>query len=1078
MIVNPKHKGALLSIAIVLLMASTLKAQTNTETFGQNRIQYRKFDWKFYETKHFRIYHYDAAGRQLARYVAEQVEDDIRMIEKRLGGEFPRKFKIMLYNNYDEYRQTNIGRKFESQLKDIPAGTIDIVGDKLVVYFDGVHTDLRRQTREGMAKVVIERMLFGENVREVVKNAVLMNLPRWVFYGYTAYLVDGWDTKSNSDWKNMLVAKPKANFYEQAEINPDLAGRAFWKYMSDRYGENTMRTLLFNMQQKSSLNQGIKITLGQKVKVAFDSTITYFRNMYAVDEQNQEKPDTTSNMLIVDIPHDGTQIRNFKVAPKGNDAAYVAWKNGEYKVYMQNTQGPQARYSILEGGRLDYNEQPDPNYPLLAWSNSGYKLAILFKKGNETRLRIYNSIKARIENYVIPANRFDRVLSMTFNEDDDKLVFSAIKKSQTDLYVFTIRGSRMTNITNDAWDDIDPWFVSGGSKRGILFLSNRPKPNIDVPLTVNELPTGPMNVFFYDTKTKRKELIQMSFETKGNVSQPIQYGSENFAYLYDGNGIQNQYVVSLKRNKRNMDSAVAIPVTNYNSNVISHQYNPASRQTAHVVQDGNRFVVHYKPLQIPGKNAEAKSLMPTVLSQTEKKSEAANGNNEPVLKSGNVFQSEFKDEHKTDQPVAVTEQEETEADSTYMKMKAAPYRLSFKPDFVTLKLDNSILFNRYQSFKQGNGEYQPPDLSGMLTISLDDLMEDYRITAGIRLPFNFNASTYFIQYENVKKRLDWNLLYLRSNATNNKTYFGVLEEVAKNNTNMLQGTISYPLDRIRSLRFQATVRQDKFTLKAQDTISLTYENILQPERIQYWGIARGEYVFDNTKNPIINIYRGYRYKFFAEYFRMLNNEGGGCVNFGTDFRYYAKIYKNFIWAARFAAAMSDGSQKILYHVGGVDNWISPKYSSYVPVRPYENYGFQTIATNLRGYELNSRNGNSYAVFNTEFRLPALTTFLKRPIQSQVLRNLQVVTFLDMGSAWEGILPNADRLKNNKVLPDPAIDPHASVILNITDETGGVGVGYGAGLRTMMFGYFMRLDAAWNIEGRTKPILYFSIGTDF
>lgn len=1077
MIVNPKHKGTLLSIAILLLLASSLKAQTNIETYGQNRVQYRKFDWKFYETKHFRIYHYDAAGRQLARYVAEQVEDDIQMIEKRLGGEFPRQFKIMLYNNYDEYKQTNIGRKVETQLKNIPAGTIDIVGDKLVVYFNGVHTDLRRQTREGMAKVVMERMLFGENFREVVKNAVLLNLPKWVLYGFTAYLVDGWDTKTNSDWKNLLAAKPKAKFYELAETQPELAGLAFWKYISDRYGENTMRTMLFNMQQKSSLNQGIKITLQQKVKVAFDSTILYFKNMYAMDEQNQEKPDTAGNLLTVDIPQDGTQIRNFKVAPKGNDAAFVAWNNGEYKVYMQNIQGPQARYAILEGGRLDYNDQPDPNYPLLAWSNSGYKLAILFKKGNETRLRIYNSIKARIENYVIPANRFDRVLSMTFNEDDDKLVFSAIKKSQTDLYVFTIRGSRMTNITNDAWDDIDPWFVSGGSKRGILFLSNRPKANIDVPLAVNELPTGPMNVFFYDTKTKRKELIQMSHETKGNVSQPIQYGPENFAYLYDGNGIRNQYVVSLKRNKRNMDSAVAIPVTNYNTNILSHQYNPGSRQAAHVVQEGNRFVVHYKPLQIPGKNAEAKTLKPTVLSESEKTTTTTNGTNAPVLKGGNVFQSEFKEDTKAVQQTTLAPTEEAEAtDSSFMKMKSQPYRLAFKPDFFTLKLDNSILFNKYQSrAQQGKGEYQNPPLGLMLTASLDDLMEDYRITGGLRLPFSFKDLTYFVQYENVRKRLDWSLMYLRSDATSNIPFYG-LELLAKNSTNMLQTNLSYPLDKIRSLRLNVGLRSDRLVLKSQDTFSLS---LIEPrDKIQYWGIARGEYVFDNTKNPSINIYRGTRYKFFAEYIRRLNGTGGGAFNIGADYRYYAKIYKNFIWAARVATAMSDGKQKILYHVGGVDNWIGPKYSSYVPVRPYENYGFETIATNLRGYEQNSRNGNSYAVFNTEFRLPVLTTFIKRPIQSQILRDLQVVTFLDAGSAWEGIMPSADRLKNNKVLPDPNVDPNPQVILRITDETGGIGVGYGAGLRTMLAGYFLRLDAAWNIEGRTKPILYFSIGTDF
>ena len=71
-------------------MASTVvNGQTYLEKFGQNRVQYRKFGWRYFDTKHFRIYHYDQAGRQLARYVSEQAENDISVIERKLGGQFP-----------------------------------------------------------------------------------------------------------------------------------------------------------------------------------------------------------------------------------------------------------------------------------------------------------------------------------------------------------------------------------------------------------------------------------------------------------------------------------------------------------------------------------------------------------------------------------------------------------------------------------------------------------------------------------------------------------------------------------------------------------------------------------------------------------------------------------------------------------------------------------------------------------------------------------------------------------------------------------------------------------------------------
>jgi hypothetical protein len=1128
MMMNPKRLNIIpyvFAAALSICVAPYAKAQTNVETFGQNRIQYRKFDWKFFETKHFKIYHYDAAGRQLARYVSEQVENDIGIIERKLGGEFPGRMNIVVYNSYDDYRQTNIGRKYDSQIQDIPAGTVDLVGDKLVVYFTGVHTDIRRQTRNGMARVVMERMMFGENFREMVKNAVLMNLPPWTVNGFISYLIDGWDSKSNSDWKNLIAARPKAGFNELAEAQPELAGKAFWKYISDKYGEGNMRTMLYNMQSKGSLNQGIKTSLGYNVKKAYDSVMYFYKDVYAMDELRQEKPDSASALIEIKIPNDNSTIRNIKVAPKGNDVAYVAWKNGEYRVYIQKTKDQEERSVILEGGKQDYNEQPDPDYPLLAWSNNGYKLAILFRKGTETRLRIYNSTKARIENYVIPKNRFDRVLGISFAEEEDRLIFSAIKKSQTDLYEFVIKGSRMKNITNDAWDDVQPWYVSGGSRRGILFLSNRPEANLDVPIEVNELPTGPMNVFFYNTKTQRRELVQMSNVTNGTVSQPIQYGSDNYAYLYDVNGVRNQYVVLMGRDKRNMDSAYAVPITNYPSNVVSHQYNPASNQVAHVVQEGNKYKVYFTELKIPGVNTQQKELLPTLLLESEmnKKSSSVNlglsnpnatissssnvntqqqNNEEPLLKSGNVFQSEFANEptNNTANANVAPENATTSTistvdgsvvatpadvvDSAYIKMKAQPYRLGFRPDFFTVRVDNSVLFNRYQSVKQTGGSYSNPPLGGMITVSLDDVMENHRFTGGFRLPINFSGSTYFLQYENFTRRVDWGLMYLRSGNYYNYlvTYVdsrGIPvfnnEQLGKTTTTILQGSASYPFDRIRSIRMHLGFREDKLNFKAQDSLSLKYE---PEDRKQYYALSRMEYVFDNTIKPTLNIYNGFRYKLFAEYMYRLNNPNGGFYNLGIDARYYKKIYKNFIWAFRAAGAHSGGNQKILYFLGGVDNWINSKYSDYVPVRPTQNYAFQTLATNLRGYEQNSRNGNTYAVANMELRLPVLTTFVKRPIQSGILKNLQAVGFLDVGSAWNGLLPSADELRNNTYLPSPGSGDPNPVTLEISDATGGVGIGYGGGLRTMLFGYFLRADAAWNIDGRKKPLIYISIGTDF
>ncbi len=1098
-----------LALALMAIGPQKAKAQIYTETFGQNRIQTRKFDWRFFDTKHFRVYHYDAAGRQLARYVAEQAEKDIKIVEKKMGGKFPSRFNIILYNNYDEYRQTNIGRKNESQLQNVPAGTINLVGDKLVVYFTGVHTDLRKQLRSGMSRVVMQKLLFGESFREVVKNAVLLNLPDWTTDGFIAYLVDGWDAAAETDWKNLLQANPSDGFYKLAEKNPELAGKAFWKFISENYGENNVKNLLYNMQSKSSLPEGLRMTLGMKMKQVYDSVIHYYNHVYTQDALALDHPDSLSQAIIsIPVPHNGKEIRNIRVSPRGNDVAYVVWKEGEFNVVIQHTQNEQEKATIVSGGSRDPNEVPDPDYPLLSWSNNGYKLAILYKRRGKTRLRIYNSINAKLEDYIVPDNRFDRVLGMSFMEDDTKMVFSAQKRSQTDLFEFTIKRSRIKPITNDAWDDIQPWFVSGGSRRGILFLSNRPLPNLNVPIQVNELPTGPMNLFFYDTRTRRKELLQASHVEKGNITQPIQYGSDNFAFLNDVNGVMNKYVVVFGRDRNNMDSAYAVPITNYAQSIIGHQYNPASNQVADVIQVGDQYKVYFRPLELPGVNATEKQLTPTTLSVNNERNttsvtdlsntviEPETTEAEPVLESGNVFQSEFADEETNEsESVPAGEEQKMAAqpvdnaypegdldsvlvDSTYIKMRAQPYRLSFKPDFFTVRVDNSILFNKYQPAGALSGLPPNQSLSGLITISLDDAMEDHRFTGGFKLPINFSGSTYFLQYQNFKRRVDWGLLFYRDvnlysyQLQTADTPSVVLPDpyVGKLASNILQGYVSYPLDRNRSIKLHLGFRQDILDFKAQDSISLKYVD----RQKTYWTMSRAEYVFDNTVNPALNIFKGARYKFFAEYFYKLSAPNGGFYNLGLDARYYKGIYRNIIFAARLAYAHSGGNQQINYLMGGVDNWLLPKQSN-MPPPTSQDFAFQAMANNLRGYPQNARRGNSYGVVNTEVRAPILTSILNRPIQSAFLKNLQAIAFIDVGSAWNGWLPNSD----NEDYQFYNRSGYVTTVVTLPAPDYGVAVGYGGGLRTMLFGYFMRVDAAWNIDQtNSKPMWIFSMGTDF
>jgi hypothetical protein len=137
------------------------------------------------------------------------------------------------------------------------------------------------------------------------------------------------------------------------------------------------------------------------------------------------------------------------------------------------------------------------------------------------------------------------------------------------------------------------------------------------------------------------------------------------------------------------------------------------------------------------------------------------------------------------------------------------------------------------------------------------------------------------------------------------------------------------------------------------------------------------------------------------------------------------------------------------------------------------YAFQSLAVNLRGFIQNIANGNNALVINSEFRLPVFSTFFNRPINNAFLRNFQLVQFADLGSAWNG---------NYNGIKRPTIIYGTSPVL-VKVKAGGIGPfagGYGFGARSTLLGYFLKFDAAWQMNGifKGKPQLYLALGLDF
>ena len=158
----------------------------------------------------------------LGKFVAQVAETELPSIEEFVEYGLQRRANIVVYNNFDEYQQSNIGLGIDWQTT---GGVTKFVNNKMIVYFDGNHDSLRLRVREGIARVLVENILFGDDLGEFAANQALLDLPKWLTDGYIEYAAERWNPKWDDDLKSALLSGDYKNFYQFAYAKP-LLGRS------------------------------------------------------------------------------------------------------------------------------------------------------------------------------------------------------------------------------------------------------------------------------------------------------------------------------------------------------------------------------------------------------------------------------------------------------------------------------------------------------------------------------------------------------------------------------------------------------------------------------------------------------------------------------------------------------------------------------------------------------------------------------------------------------------------------------------------------------------------------------------
>lgn len=1068
--------------------------------FGKNRIQYQTFDWTYFEFDRFKVYTY-AGGKEIAQYVAVSMDKQLPVLEKRLGEQLEDKVQVLVYNNQNDFKQSNIGLAAEDM--NNVGGVTHIVGDKIHVFFNGSHADLDRQVRAGLAELMINKIMYGGRTRDMVRNSSLLVLPEWYTQGLIKYLSEGWNTYADNLLMDAIKNDRLYKFNQLTGEEAYNAGHAVWYYVAETYGDVVIQNILFNTKLNRSADHGFQQSAaGVNISnLIFELTEAFQKRYYNHKDTSQRLP---QGVEVLKKQKKSRHYYNLKVSPDGQKVIYSTNELGQFKVWL-NTIGEDKHKRVLKF-QPKVERLKDYNYPLLAWHPNNEIVAMIYERKNQMILHTYDISTG--EKFKRNITGFEKINSFSFSHDGKKLVLSGVKKGkgQSDIFVFLMNSGGLEQMTNDIWDDNNPVFVKNTT--GIVFESNRVSDTIrwtDDAKVFYKI-TRNNDIFYLSYNPRSQIAIRVTNTPDINETQAQEYSKEAIAFLSEKNGVYNRYIAKFDSSISFVDTVEhyrfffnSQAVSNYNRNAIEQHINSRFTKSGEIFYNNGRYVLTVTDLKKekdlvpvdlknswfkaserqsifdPEKIIYRKSMQKTM----QEKSGSPVPDTVPKTQTGVDFENynlsgeKKKPREATEGPVikkpaAVdTAQRSTVTQNEFRFPIQQNYYTAFYTDVVVTQLDNSYLGTNYQRYTGGsNPIYLNPGLNALFKIGLSDLMEDRRIVAGFRIAGSLDNEE-MISFENRKRLIDHQLVLHRQAFLKVNNFYG---DIAKVNTYDGRYSVKLPFSEVSATRLSVMYRNDRAVYASVGDFSLPKKNTYD----NYAG-ARLEYIFDNTRKRGLNLFNGVRAKVWAEYWRLIKEDRHDLITFGFDIRGYKKVHRDLIWCNRLAGGSSWGTDKLIYYLGGVDSWFNPKFDNSINVVRSEEYQFQTLATNMRGFKQNIRNGNNFLVWNSELRFPIFRYLYNRPIRSDFINNFQIIAFGDAGMAWYGVNPLSEEntLNKNIYYGNP-------ITLTIYNQKNPLVGGIGFGVRSRLLGYFVRLDFGWGIDAMVvqKSITYLSFTTDF
>jgi Tol biopolymer transport system component len=981
-----QRSARLAAAAALAAVALWAPAAAHAQYFGQNKVQYRTFDFRVLRSPHFDIYFYpeeEAASRDAARMAERWYARYSRILDH----EFEARQPVILYASSPEFQQTSA---LQGDIGEGTGGVTEVFKQRVILPFAGPYAE----TDHVLGHELVHAFQYdisglGRAGGGLEQAAQRFNAPLWFIEGMAEYLSLGPVDPNTSMWlRDAALTNTLPN---QAQLTYDPRffpyrwGQALWAYIGGRWGDAAIGQILKQVGQgvpyQDAFTRILNSDLDQIIKDWHDSIRRTYLPLLTTQREARE---IATPLVTTNLSHRGGYNVAPSVSPDGRQFIFLSQQNFiDIQLYLGDAQTGHVERRLVKGTALD------PHFGSLrfisssgAWSPDQQRFAFSALRKAHDVVVLLDIQSARIlREYTIPG--VGEISNPTFSADGNTIVVSGMKGGLSDLYAIDLNSGATRQLTNDKVAQLHPDFSPDG--RTLAFTT-------DAGTDVNQLTWGNYRIALMDWATGQVRLLPGT-ETGRNINPQWARDGAGLYFVSDRTGIPNIY-------RSDVNTGALTQVTNLFTGVSGiTTVSPAISSATHAdrvvftVYEHNGYNIYAiaNPAQLAGVAPQTPQL-------------AANGEPLPELlpPSPRPAEPAYNRVYALIHDPAYGRPDPS-APSTYA---VAPYRSRLTLDY---------LGQPTVGVGAASGAYGQGGVYGGVGGIFSDMLGYHTIYGTVQAQGQVDEIGFNVVYLNQQHRVNWGASVARSPYIVGGYAQGLDQSGNLHNQlvvyryfdNSAYGIAQYPFSRVQRLEFAAGARRITQDVHIQDWTyaptggggyagPISYDE--QKQSLGSWNLGEGSaaLVYDNAIDGYTSPIVGQRYRFEEA-------PTIGDLKFNTltaDYRRYVLV-RSLTLAFRGLHFGRYGRDEAVPSAIFLGYPFLVRGYSYNSVSDECLNELQTSANGGKACQVYQMLfGSRVAVGNLELRIPVIRNTLHGNVQ---LPPVEVFGFLDAGAAWGKIV---------------------------------------------------------------------------